>query len=265
MRARGRKAEPPVAWPRFSLLWREKVGHGGGRGALAINSGVSRFVRAAVFTAIAVVATGAGVLLISDEDGSAPDGRGAPVVRAPQPSPPGGATTGKPERPSRPHGDGIRNQVREAVEQSPSPRLDASQREVARVVSAYVAALNDRDGQRACGLFVSGALSGLDFPRDRGNCARSLSASVGYRDPRGFPVYERSRIARIPAVSIDGDTARVTATTVTRFADDREPSVEDDLVYLRREHGMWRIAKPSATLYRAIGAGDIPPAVLAPP
>lgn len=213
--------------------------------------------------AIAVLATGAGVLLLSDDDDG--DGGGAPVVRAPQAPPPGSATTAKPEHPRRPHGDRIRNQVREAVEQSPSPRLDAGQRQVARVASAYVAALNDRDGQRVCGLFASGALSGLDFPRDRGNCARSLSASVGYRDPRGFPVYERSRIARIPAVSIDGDTARVTATTVTRFADDREPSVEDDLVYLERERGEWRIAKPSATLYRAIGIGDIPPTVLAPP
>jgi hypothetical protein len=214
--------------------------------------------------AIAIVATGAGVLLISDEDGDAPDG-GAPVVGAPRASPPGSGTTGERERPPRPHGDGIRNQVREAVQQSPSPRLDAGQREVARVVSAYVAALNDQEGRRACGLFASGALSSLDFPRDRGNCARSLSASVGYRDPRGFPVYERSRIARIAGVSIEGDTARVTATTVTRFADAREPSVEDDLVYLERERGVWRIAKPSATLYRAIGTGDIPPTVLAPP
>jgi hypothetical protein len=214
--------------------------------------------------AIAVVATGAGVLLISDDDGG--DGAEAPAVRAPQTVPPGSATAAaRSGHPRRPHGGGIRGQVHEAIEQSPSPRLDAGQRQVARVVSAYVAALNARDGERVCGLFSSGALSGLDFPRDRGSCARSVSASVGYRDPRGFPVYERSRIARVPAVAIDGATARVTATTVTRFADNREPSVEDDLIYLKRETGEWRIAKPSATLYRAIGAGDIPPTVLAPP
>ena len=50
---------------------------------------------------------------------------------------------------------------------------------------------------------------------------------------------------------------------MTHFAGDREPSVEDDLIYLRNEDGRWLIVKPSATLYRAIGVGDIPPQVLA--
>ena len=72
---------------------------------------------------------------------------------------------------------------------------------VARVVRAYVDALDAHDGERACGLFVPGALAQVDFPRDRGTCARSLSASIGYRDPRGFPVYDRSRIGRIPSVT----------------------------------------------------------------
>ena len=56
------------------------------------------------------------------------------------------------------------------------------------------------------------------------------------------------------------------ATVVTRFADRDEPSVEDDIVYLPRpaDNSDWVIAKPSATLYRAIGA-EAPPAVLAPP
>jgi hypothetical protein len=151
------------------------------------------------------------------------------------------------------------------VSESKSPSLDTAQRDVVRSVRAYVAALNDHDGRRACALFLPGALSGVDFPRDEGDCADSLSASVGYRDPRGTPVYRRSRVARIPSVEIDGSQARVTATTVTRFADNREPSVEDDVVYLVQRGGRWRIAKPSVILYRAIGVGDIPPRVLAPP
>ena len=133
------------------------------------------------------------------------------------------------------------------------------------MVRAYTAALNARDGGRVCRLFVPGALAQVDFPRDRGSCDASLSASIGYRDPRGFPVYERSRIGRIPSVTVDGSEARVVATTVTHFAGNREPSVEDDLVYLRNEGERWLIVKPSATLYRAIGVGDIPPQVLAPP
>jgi hypothetical protein len=211
--------------------------------------------------AIAALATGIAVLLISGDEG---DGEaGSPAARSP-----GAASPPAPSPDHQRHRQDDRStqrQVQEAVEQSPSPRLDPAQRQVARVARAYVAALNARDGERTCGLFVAGALSEVDFPRERESCARSLSASIGYSDPRGFPVYERSRIARIPAVAIDGASARVTATTVTSFAGNREPSVEDDLIYLVRGQGEWRIVKPSATLYRAIGIGDIPPTVLAPP
>lgn len=213
---------------------------------------------------LAALATAAGVLLISGDDGdNAEDG---PAAEAPASLPPPPRSTSKPggDRPPG-HGDSPQEQVQQAVRESTRARLDPAQRRVARVVGAYVAALNERDGARVCGLFAAGALSEVDFPRDRGTCADSLSASIGYRDPRGFPVYERSRVARVAAVAIEGRTARVTATTVTRFGGDREPSVEDDLVYLDAAQGRWRIAKPSATLYRAIGVGNVPPQVLTPP
>jgi hypothetical protein len=159
----------------------------------------------------------------------------------------------------------VHRQVQEAVERSAAPRLDQAQRRVARTVHAYITALDRDEGGRACRLFDSGALSGVSWPRDRGACGPSLSASIGYRDPRGYPVFAGVRVARIPAVAIDGAEARVTATTVTRFADHREPSVEDDLIYLRRRGGSWLIAKPDAAVHRAIGVGDIPPRALAPP
>jgi ketosteroid isomerase-like protein len=151
------------------------------------------------------------------------------------------------------------------VHQSKPARLDQAQRAAARVVRDYVAALNAGDGGRVCRLFVPGALSAVRLPHERGGCAPSLSASIGYRDPRGFPVYRRSRVARIRSVAIDGASAKAVATIVTRFAGNREPSIEDDIVYLRYGDGRWLIAKPSATLYRAIGTGNIPPSVLAPP
>jgi hypothetical protein len=219
-----------------------------------------------VWLAAAAVATGAGVLALSGgEEGGGPEPAERQGVRTdPGDAPPGSQpeADGEPRRSDR---EGTRADVQKAVRSSPAPRLGTDQREVARAVRAYLAALNARDGGRACGLFVSGALAEVDFPRERGSCAASLSASIGYRDPRGFPVYERSRIARIPSVTIDGSNARLVATTVTHFAGNREPSVEDDLIYLRNEEGRWLIVKPSATLYRAIGVGDIPPQVLAPP
>ena len=68
------------------------------------------------------------------------------------------------------------------------PRLDPTQREVARVVrGAYLAALNARDGKRACALFGSRALAAVDFPRDRGNRAASSSASIAYEIRAGSP------------------------------------------------------------------------------
>jgi hypothetical protein len=227
-----------------------------------------RFARTRlVWLVVAALATGAGVLVLSggeEDDAARPPGELQGVPTEPPDAPPRERHQAGRE-PPRSEPQGTREAVQEAVRSSPAPRLDPGQRAVARVVRDYLAALNARDGGRACALFVPGALSAVDFPRDRGGCAPSLSASVGYRDPRGFPVYERSRIGRIPSVTIDGSQARVVATTVTHFADNREPSVEDDLVYLRNEEGRWLILKPSSTLYRAIGVGDIPPQVLAPP
>jgi hypothetical protein len=225
---------------------------------------VRRFARTAPFLLVAALATAAGVLLISGDDGS--DNGGRPVGEPATPRPPAQTTTTKSQTHHPPtHRPSTRREVHHAVRESKAPRLDPGQSQVARVVRAYVGALDARDGARACELFVPGALSQVHLPRDRGTCARSLSASIGFRDPRGFPVFQSSRVARIPAVAIEGSAARVTATTVTRFADNREPSVEDDVVYLSKQGDAWLIAKPSATLYRAIGVGNIPPQVLAPP
>jgi hypothetical protein len=155
--------------------------------------------------------------------------------------------------------------VHAAVSETKPARLDPAQLRVAGVVRGYIAALDARNGARACASFVPGGLDHVHFPHDRGSCASSLTASIGYRDPRGFPVYKASRVARIRSVDLTGEDARVVATVVTDFAGNREPSVEDDVVYLRHQDGRWLIVKPSAALYRAIGVGDIPPTVLAPP
>ena len=235
---------------------------------------MGRLLRAPLTWLVAALATAGAVLLIS---GGGDDGEGDPP-----PEPPAATTAATttqaasdasqdalPMKPAPRHRAFPRNEtqaaVHQAVTESKPARLNAEQRGIARFVRSYVAALNARDGHRACRLFAPGATSRVDFPRDRGRCARSLSASIGYRDPRGFPVYEHSRVARIRSVTIDGPSARVVATTVTRFAGGREPSVEDDVVYLQEQDGRWLIVQPSTALYRAIGSGSIPPSVLAPP
>ena len=43
------------------------------------------------------------------------------------------------------------------------------------------------------------------------------------------------------------------ATVTHHFSDRKYVSVEDDVIYLQRVGGRWLLAKPSATLYRAVG------------
>ena len=128
-----------------------------------------------------------------------------------------------------------------------------------------MSAIDDRDGDALCALLVPGAIDEVELPKDRGSCAASLAASIGYRDPRGLPVWKTARVAELRSVEVTGDSAKVIVTTVTRFADRAEVSVEDDVVYLQRSGEDWLIAKPSSTLYRAVGIADVPPSVLSPP
>jgi hypothetical protein len=144
-------------------------------------------------------------------------------------------------------------------------RSERKRREVERAVDRYVAALDARDGAALCDLLAPGALELVELPRERGSCGRSFDASIGYRDPRGLPVFAGASVTGFVSTEVDGAEARATATVVTEFADRDEPSVEDDVVYLERRGGRWLVAKASSALYRAVGIADIPPQVLTPP
>lgn len=167
--------------------------------------------------------------------------------------------------PSEGPGAGEREQVQgDSGGGSPSV-LSRSERLAARAAEDYVSAIDARDGARICRLLLPGAIAKVDLPRERGNCASSLEASLGYRDPRGFPVWRNSSLEAVDLVDTSGDGGTVFATVFTRFADRPEPSVEDDPIYLRRTGGRWRVAQPSLTLYRAVGIAEPPPTVLSPP
>ncbi len=144
------------------------------------------------------------------------------------------------------------------------PRQNALERDALRTVTDYIEALDARDGATVCALFAPGALDEIELPEPEPDCAASIEASIGYRDPRGFPVWEGATVPNVRASTIDRGSATVVATVVSHFAD-REDSVEDDVVYLIRGENRWLIAKPSATLYRAVGIADVPPSVLSPP
>jgi hypothetical protein len=228
---------------------------------------VGRFALAA----LAALAAGAVVLLLADDDEASDQSPAAHQTRAATGAANDGEERGGRTRPAdsrdpeQPASERERSRLEEAIGPSRRPR-GAAERGAVRAAEAYVDALDRRDGQAACRLLAPGALEELALPRiTKGGCAGSLESSIGYRDPRGSPVWEGATVEAIQSTSVDGDTATVVATVVTRFADRPEPSVEDDVVYLVRAHGRWLVAKPSATLYRAVGYPDVPPSALTPP
>jgi len=99
----------------------------------------------------------------------------------------------------------------------------------------------------------------------RGGCVPALRASIGTRPAGGGPAWRRTRIVEINAVSVEGAGARATATVIHRFRDRRQPSIEEDVIYLQRRGTRWLLAKPSATFYRAVGYADPPLRALTPP
>jgi hypothetical protein len=134
-----------------------------------------------------------------------------------------------------------------------------------RTVRLYFAALNARRAAVVCALLVPGAIDELRPPRRRDGCARSLGASLGYADPRGFPVWRLSRLERIRSVTREPAGVRVTVSVVHGFAHRDPVPAEEDVIHLVRRGRRWLIVKPSATLYRAVGKADVPPSVLAAP
>ena len=205
------------------------------------------------------IATGALVaLIVAGCGGDEP--QAAPTVTVALPSssttPSASTTTPPPPPAGEPSGP--------AETATEDPRVNELEREADRTARDYVKGLDARDGEAVCALYAPGALDAVEFPEARGGCAASLTASIGYRDPRGLPVWKGATAPNIRVSALDGRSATVVATVVSHFAD-REDSVEDDVVYLTRDGSGWLIAKPSATLYRAIGIADIPPSVLSPP
>jgi hypothetical protein len=197
-----------------------------------------------VVLAVAAVAGAVGVLTLTGDDD--------------EPAPETATTTSPPEQTTE-----------EAAATTPGEQQETGgsseeERQAERVVGSYVEAIDAQDGRTVCEL-VPGLAEQVELPEVRGSCGASVAASIGYRDPRGFPVWKSSEVERVRSIAVEGDSARVSATVITYFADRSEPSVEDDTIYLRNRRHRWRLAKPSATIYRAVGYPDVPPDVLAAP
>jgi hypothetical protein len=130
-------------------------------------------------------------------------------------------------------------------------------------VRAYVAALSAGSGAKVCARLAPGAIDELKLPKPSQNCEVALDRSIGYHDPKGPPAFKSATVRRVK-VRQNGARAKVVATVVSRYASQRRPSTDDDIVYLKKSRAGWLILQPSATLYRAVGL-EPPISALKPP
>ena len=133
----------------------------------------------------------------------------------------------------------------------------------AATVRDYVTALSAGNGKRVCDLFAPGALDAVKLPKPNPDCEVALDRSIGYHDPKGPAAFKSATVRRVK-VQQKGARAKVVATVVTRYVSQRQPSTDDDIVYMKRSRAGWLILQPSATLYRAVGL-EPPLSALKPP
>ena len=145
----------------------------------------------------------------------------------------------------------------------PGPPEDEEESEAVEAAEAHIAAIDSRNAEVACALLAPGALDGVRGAR--GDCPSDLERLVG-RPPRGgAPAWDGTRVVALVSVVAEGDRARVTLEVFHRFSDRKNPSVEDDVVFLERMGDRWLVSQADATLYRAVGYPEPPLGAYTPP
>ncbi|MGH2984323.1 MAG: hypothetical protein ACRDK5_08725 [Solirubrobacterales bacterium] len=200
------------------------------------------------------------------DDNGAESGTTAPVVETgPASLPPAATETSSEEHLDEGQGAGEASPEAPAVGPATGELPGTDEEVVTQTVRFYIDALDRHDASLVCELLEPGALRLSELPVRRGGCASSLAASIGHRPPGGTPAWRRTTIAEITAVSVEGGGARATATVTHRFADRKYTSIEEDVIYLRPEGERWLLAKPSGTLFRAVGYPEPPLKAFTPP
>jgi hypothetical protein len=97
------------------------------------------------------------------------------------------------------------------------------------------------------------------------SCRSSLRAAIGTPPRGGAPAWRKTTLVEVKPEDLGEARARLSATVTHHFSDRKYVSVEDDVIYLERVGGRWLLAKPSGTLYRAVGYPQPPLTALSPP
>ena len=129
----------------------------------------------------------------------------------------------------------------------------------------YITALDRHDATAVCALLVPGSLDLSKLPKRVGGCRASLAASIGTRPRNGGPAWRKTTLVAVKPEDLGDGRARLSATVTHHFSDRHYVSVEDDVIYLEKVGGRWLLAKPSGTLYRAVGYAQPPLSALTPP
>jgi hypothetical protein len=142
-----------------------------------------------------------------------------------------------------------------------------SSEELAR---AYVGAINARDGERVCGLMTRAVAAELSVTDSNIPCDRTVAGLIGYVEDAGMPEFLRYRLGGVRSGATRGEYSSIRLSLeARRRSTSGEQGFEtcsfEDTVWLTREAGELRIAKPSAALYIAAGATNVPGGVSAPP
>jgi hypothetical protein len=124
------------------------------------------------------------------------------------------------------------------------------------VARAYVEALDERDGERFCGLvapYISGgydlAASDLDSPLGAlTDCPGLVSAFIGYVEDCCPPEFKAAEVKRLREGQRHGELRSFDLVIRMHVVQDGTPRVESlaDRVWLARLDGAWRVAKLSA-------------------
>jgi hypothetical protein len=134
---------------------------------------------------------------------------------------------------------------------------------------AYVEAVNARDGETVCGLLVESAAYEFRIP-DWGECAKFVSAYIGYAEESDTDTFHRARILELEEGRRSGEVQSVDLKVEVELYEDGDEArpvqkTFDDVVWLVERDGRWRLAKASGLLYVAFDAYTVPEDLLDPP
>jgi hypothetical protein len=133
-----------------------------------------------------------------------------------------------------------------------------------QTVRKYVEAINAHDGKTVCALLLASAAYQFRIP-NWGECPKFVSAYIGYAEDDPTASFHRAQTVRLEPGQARDELVSMKARVEVERDEGRQREALDDVIWLVERDGRWRIAKPSALLYAAFGAYQVPEDLLLAP